>query len=293
MQTIMLAWAEREFFQSEPAMFYWAEQLHPDLLLFGFTVTNVAMIISEALNIPLIGFILQPTCMPSEQYPPVFPLKQEKYEKWRDEMRGKSAHDTVTQVKGVVEHTQLKAMRERRGIRASAQSTIASRTWEQMASANIPVVVPISPYAFGGRPKDWHSNALLTTYIFLKGKTVPTLTPSLEAFLSMAKGRKHKVVVLAFSSMPIEQADIFEITLKILTTCKAKVSVVALIGDHSNDAPLKDDVQEQVQEMVRQKRLFIDKGAPFGRLFPRVDAIVAHGTLTVNHSPWSLILSLS
>ena len=112
MQTIMLAWAEREFFESEPAMFYWAEKLHPDLLLFGFTVTNIAMIISEALNIPLIGFILQPTCMPSEQYPPVFPLKQEKFEKWRDDARGKSAHDTVTQVKGAVEKTKLFAMRD-------------------------------------------------------------------------------------------------------------------------------------------------------------------------------------
>jgi hypothetical protein len=42
--------------------------MRPELLVFGFTMAAVTMIISETLQIPLMGFILQPTCIPSKQY---------------------------------------------------------------------------------------------------------------------------------------------------------------------------------------------------------------------------------
>ena len=61
MQALMLSRSEVEFFGCEPAVFYWAKTMRPDVMIYGFTVASVAMVCSEALSIPAIGFILQPT----------------------------------------------------------------------------------------------------------------------------------------------------------------------------------------------------------------------------------------
>ena len=55
-------------------MFYWCDVLKPDYLIFGFTMTNIAMILSEKFKIPCAGFILQPTQFPSKAYMPVSPI---------------------------------------------------------------------------------------------------------------------------------------------------------------------------------------------------------------------------
>lgn len=73
-QYVMLARAEREFFDSEPAFFYWAESMRPDVILFTFVTASVSMIVSESLQIPLVGLILQPTVIPSKEYPAVVPI---------------------------------------------------------------------------------------------------------------------------------------------------------------------------------------------------------------------------
>ena len=61
MQTLMFSASEAEFFASEGVFFHWAQAERPDFVVFGFTLTHIAMIISEALDIPIVGFILQPT----------------------------------------------------------------------------------------------------------------------------------------------------------------------------------------------------------------------------------------
>jgi hypothetical protein len=90
LQSAMLARSEREFFESEPVYFHWvrlpmmnlivfpcvyihmyflatfqASVLRPDAIIYGFTMANIATIISEALRIPALGFILQvcDTCL--------------------------------------------------------------------------------------------------------------------------------------------------------------------------------------------------------------------------------------
>jgi hypothetical protein len=52
-------------------MYYWCDVLRPDCLVYGFTMVNVALILSEKFEIPACGFVLQPTSLPSTQYPPV------------------------------------------------------------------------------------------------------------------------------------------------------------------------------------------------------------------------------
>jgi hypothetical protein len=59
-------------------VFHWARELRPDLLCFGFTMAHIAMVASEALRIPLMGFVMQPTVIPSAQYPPLHVTNQPK-----------------------------------------------------------------------------------------------------------------------------------------------------------------------------------------------------------------------
>ena len=75
MQTLMLAMAEAEFFSSAPVIVSVAEALQreaaaglappPEVLVHGFTLTGVAMLVSERCRLPMAGFILQPASIPS------------------------------------------------------------------------------------------------------------------------------------------------------------------------------------------------------------------------------------
>merc|ERR1719188_1300727 len=56
----MLSASEADFFPSEGCFYHWAWVERPDFVVFGFTVMHVAMLVSEALSIPIVGFILQP-----------------------------------------------------------------------------------------------------------------------------------------------------------------------------------------------------------------------------------------
>ena len=40
--------------------YFWANEERPDFIVFGFTMCHVAMILSEGLRIPIVGFICQP-----------------------------------------------------------------------------------------------------------------------------------------------------------------------------------------------------------------------------------------
>merc|ERR1712080_659597 len=73
-QATILARAEGEFFDSEPVFFRTAQVMKPDLVIYGFTVASIAMIVSQALKIPILGFILQPTCIPSDDYTAIIPI---------------------------------------------------------------------------------------------------------------------------------------------------------------------------------------------------------------------------
>lgn len=55
---------QAEFFQSENAIYHWAKAMQPDAIIFGFTLTNIAMICSESLGIPIVG-ALNPGCIPN------------------------------------------------------------------------------------------------------------------------------------------------------------------------------------------------------------------------------------
>ena len=69
-QCMMLAWSEADFFASGPVLVSTAEELQQsavpvDLLIHSFTLTGLAMLVSERCQVPMAGFILQPSSIPS------------------------------------------------------------------------------------------------------------------------------------------------------------------------------------------------------------------------------------
>mmetsp|Transcript_17964 Transcript_17964/g.29140 ORF Transcript_17964/g.29140 Transcript_17964/m.29140 type:complete len:977 (+) Transcript_17964:168-3098(+) len=291
MQHLMLAMSEREFFDSEPPLYYWAKTMKPDYLMFGFTLASVAMIISEALKLPLIGFVLQPTCIPSKQYPPVVPLDENAYKKMLSMAEKKDKkHSDFSSIKVFVENNpvsgHLNHMRAKRGLAPikrftgkSIMHAFQSNTWTDLQQKGIPLIAPINDLAFGGKPDDWADTSVLTNYIFLRGGTVPPLSTEHVRFIKNAKQRGDKLLVLAFSSMPVEKLDILRIANKIISKCEKRVCVMAMIGSHTDDPGHDAEIESLAEKYKEEGRLIVSKGAPFGRLFPLMDCIVTHGGL--------------
>ncbi len=69
MQMIMLAASEANFFASAPVVAHQIERAATeqplDLLVSGFTMTGVGLLMSERFRVPVVNYVLQPTCIPS------------------------------------------------------------------------------------------------------------------------------------------------------------------------------------------------------------------------------------
>eukprot|EP00588_Corethron_pennatum_P029796 CAMPEP_0194317800 /NCGR_PEP_ID=MMETSP0171-20130528/14523_1 /TAXON_ID=218684 /ORGANISM="Corethron pennatum, Strain L29A3" /LENGTH=714 /DNA_ID=CAMNT_0039074521 /DNA_START=78 /DNA_END=2225 /DNA_ORIENTATION=+ len=280
MQKLMLSRSEMEFFGSEPAVFYWAKKLKPELLLYGFTMASITTVVSEALKIPLIGFMLQPTCIPSQQYPPTLPLKEKNYRLLTPE-KNQQSHEKMASFKYLIENTPtpnfidtMASMRRRRGLKPYATGT---SVYQELKDKNYPLVVPIHEALFGGKPKDWSENAVFTDCIFLRGDTVPPLADDAKTFLENAKAMDQgRVVVLAFSSMPVTRDQIVDIALRLISSCQRTICVFALSASGTGD---EGKLNSRALNAIKEGRLFLASRAPFGRLFSEADAIVLHGGL--------------
>jgi len=72
LQELMLAASEANFFASAPVFMHHLARLQAtaatkvDLIINAFTLTGVALMCGEAHGIPVAGFCLQPTCIPSD-----------------------------------------------------------------------------------------------------------------------------------------------------------------------------------------------------------------------------------
>eukprot|EP00516_Mucochytrium_quahogii_P001014 CAMPEP_0203751268 /NCGR_PEP_ID=MMETSP0098-20131031/5363_1 /ASSEMBLY_ACC=CAM_ASM_000208 /TAXON_ID=96639 /ORGANISM=" , Strain NY0313808BC1" /LENGTH=743 /DNA_ID=CAMNT_0050640903 /DNA_START=507 /DNA_END=2738 /DNA_ORIENTATION=+ len=280
----MLARTEREFFDSEPSFYYWAKRLEPDLICYTFTTVNLAMIISEAMKIPMIGFFLQPTVLPSHQYPALSPLKYEDVQNAGNQLETSDleGHKAFRWIKRQMENNvfthRLKEMRRRRGLDPHSRY---DNDFQRIRERNFPVICPIDPTLFGGKPSDWPKEAHLTTQIFLRGSAVPELSPDVEAFITGAKEKGFPLVVICFSSMPVSRIKILESALLMLDKCPGphKPAIFALIGNRSAGEATNADQEARASEYIHDGRLFIAKGAPFSKLFPRMDFIILHGGL--------------
>jgi len=242
MQLAMLARSEREFFASEPVFYLWTELLKPDAIIYGFTMVNIAMILSEKFQIPAVGFVLQPTSIPSRHYPPVASIDTH-FLSYFDLIERKAAnHDFLQAFKMWMEDdpffAPLSAMRERRGLRpfkGNGKSETFSLLLKQKSA---PIVIPINEIAFGGRPSDWPASIALTDFIFLQGDVVPRLSKEIQDFIQRAKEAGEPVIAMTFSSMPVSRGDIIQSALRIVNECVSKPRVIALSGSKVSVNPL-------------------------------------------------------
>ena len=280
MQLAMLARSEREFFASEPVYYFWTEVLEPDAIIYGFNLVNIAMIISEKFQIPAVGFILQPTSFPSDQYPPVATIDTH-FLSFFDKIEKKASnHDFLQTFKKWMEDDPiwqpLSSMRERRGLRPFKGKK--SETFTVLLQQNAPIVVPINEVAFGGHPPDWPSSIEMTDFIFLQGDSVPKLGENITDFIDKAHADGDPVVAMTFSSMPVSRGDIIHSTLRIVTECETHPRVIALSGSKVKDK-LPTHLQTQLNAQIEAGKILELEGAPFGLLFERLDALCVHGGL--------------
>ncbi|GBG31108.1 Sterol 3-beta-glucosyltransferase [Hondaea fermentalgiana] len=261
MQAAMLARMEREFFDSEPAFFYWAKRLQPDFLCYTFTTANLAFIISEALRIPMIGFFLQPTCLPSKSYTPITPLRRvtdaDASELSAFDLEG---HETFRRIKRLMENnlftSRLDDMYRRRGI---SRSFDGKNDFEVIVDRKFPIVVPIKEEAFGGKPPDWPVSTRMSDFIFLRTSGVPPLSDEIEDFIQSARDREYPVMCICFSSMPVTRIKILQSALHILDKCPGgyKPCIIALVGNRPDDEQRDQSQEARAEEYAKDKRLII------------------------------------
>eukprot|EP00667_Euglena_gracilis_P004023 EG_transcript_4038 len=289
MQALMLSRSEMEFFDSAPALMHWAKTLRPNVLIFGFTMTHIAMMISELLQIPMVGFILQPTIIPSNDLLALQPLVDSGCVRFCY-----ATQDAIAFRKNIADyspaHGDLNRIRKSFGL-----PTLPKRTsYQLLQDHNMPMVIPINEYCFGKRPADWASNTVFTDFIFLRQRhpaVVPTGLPEVptkpsiaalgtefSAFIEEAKRVGAPIVLMAFSSMPVPRHDILDMAIKVIRECPQKPRAIAVVGQEIK-VPLKPALAEQTSKLKEQNLLLEVAGCPFDVVFPHMACVIIHGGL--------------
>ncbi|CAK0860745.1 unnamed protein product, partial [Prorocentrum cordatum] len=204
-QALALSQSEKNFFDSEGCFFYWAWEERPDFIVFGFTVTEIAMIISEALEIPLVGFFLQP----------VHEIQR------RDENPTRVVDQLLGPVREGIDSAEFNAalmqimerlpdggitvnrMRRTRGLGRRPRGVYNFfLQYHELTTQRIPQVVPISDVVLGGQADQMRSEGMtLTSFIFLRSRSGGGLDRDVADFVDEAKSAGRKVAIMAFSSI--------------------------------------------------------------------------------------------
>ncbi|CAK0899344.1 unnamed protein product, partial [Prorocentrum cordatum] len=149
--------AEATMFESEGACFYWASVERPDFLVFGFNMSHIAMIISEALEIPTVGFFLQPT-RKVENRKHALSFIDEVLMPFREKVNGTTFNAVLMQVFDQVnttgESTAADFLRKTRGlIPTPLRLADEDLHFKELLRQNVPIVVPINSLMVeGSRP---------------------------------------------------------------------------------------------------------------------------------------------
>ena len=86
------------------------------------------------------------------------------------------------------------------------------------------------------------------------------------------------MIAMTFSSMPVRREDILNSAIKIVEKCKTHPRVIALIGNHISEV-IPHSLKTKLDKLVAQGKLLEGRGAPFGLLFGKLDALCVHGGL--------------
>ncbi|CAE7277773.1 ATG26 [Symbiodinium sp. CCMP2592] len=185
---------ERNFFPSEGCFYHWAAEERqrrymsdvspsratdlsssasfdgrPDFIVFGFTVCHLAMIIGEALSIPLVGFICQPDHKIEERRDTSTAVDQ-LLEPTRKAMNSEGFNAALMSVmqQMSVRGQSLNCLRRTRGlITIPAGLTDSMVHFDELHEQGVPMVVPISPVAVGNYLQQLQ-HYILTDFVFLR-----------------------------------------------------------------------------------------------------------------------------
>eukprot|EP00439_Symbiodinium_sp_Y106_P063650 s1407_g9.t2 len=283
LQALVFSRSEVEFFSSEGCFFHWAWEERPTFIVFGFLMIHVAMIISEALQIPIVGFILQPL----REIEPTMERTalDELFGPLRRVFAGQKFNAVLQQVmESLPDRYTLRDLRLSRGLAPCPSNILASNQQaEELRHHNVPLIVPVSPVALGEQVATLAEKGMrLTDFIFLRQGSCQ-LDAEVSDFIARAKQDRRKVVAMTFSSMPVGERRMLEIAAAICRRCHTpeegrKPVVIALVSGQPPEETTIPDIQ-RLEE--KQRLLVLRRPVDFGALFPKVDAAILHGGLGV------------
>merc|ERR1719336_1895123 len=196
-----------------------------------------AAFLSENHDIPLMGFILQPSVIPSSDLEAVTPIDSHAISFMDNLEKNVVGHGSLKKLKAFFETNPI----------WGALNTIRARyklpkqkkgTWHYFQKLDVPLIIPIRQYAFGDRPKDWKSNTVFTDFIYLRTPMdkVQSLNKELTDFFAVGGEMKERpTILIAFSSMPVGLKTIVKIIVKMATQCEAKPRIIGVTGVRPNE----------------------------------------------------------
>jgi len=271
---------------------------------------GAAMVVSEYCQVPLAGFILQPTCIPSsdsewkaivpirasresgglrgtvESVPVVGSLHQSARLTFSEKLAETFTDHTFVNILKKMAELNIPQLRARFGLQGNVY------TWPTLLGLETPMVIPIQPGTIQA-PSDWHDWIQFTDFIFLTSKTVSknAFGEELDDFIHSARAEGRKLMAMTFSSMPVSREKMLLSALKMIALGKHPLSLV-YIGKRYDEVNMGcKDLQsklvttrhrklEEVMAELKQRKLFIEvERAPFDILFREMDAFVIHGGL--------------
>ena len=284
MQTLMMAASESNFFPSAPVIVHQLDRLQRrgskvDLLVCSFTLTGVALLVSQRCGVPLAGFCLQPTCIPSKQREWVNVTAIDSHGmSLIDDLEAKyfTSHATLRRLKSMFERNpfatwSLPKLRQKFGLPPAD-------TWPTVFREDVPMIIPMKPGTFV-RPSDWPDSVRCTDFIFLRSAAPGggKLAPELQSFNDAARRAGRKLVVMTFSSMPVPRATMLERAVKMLDEGKHPFSLVYVGARQKDEIGAK--LEADAARLAAEGRLLELERADFGVLFRQMDAFIVHGGL--------------
>ncbi|CAE7352899.1 UGT80A2 [Symbiodinium natans] len=283
LQMIALSRSEAEFFSSatvfvDSVKAMESEPKPVDLIMFGFTLAGVAALVGEHCQKPVVGLILQPSCIPS------------KVEDWKaihaiHSPDGKSLLDTIDEM-AFTSHSSLKLLKDLAEKNPFASWNLnrlrklfglgPANTWQAYNQAKVPIIIPMPPGTFQ-RPQDWPSNIIQTDFIFLRSQASGEKKSLGEVggFIEAARQAGKKLCLITFSSMPVPRRTLLRIIVKMVS--EAKFDIAVLYVGRIEEGP--EDLERAARQFKEQNRFFEARAVDFGLLFPEMDCFVVHGGL--------------
>jgi hypothetical protein len=294
-QAVCLANSEQNFLSAEGCFFYWAWEEQPDFIVFGFTGTHIALIISEALQIPIVGFLLQPAHELEQRINPAT-VRDQLLGPVRQIIGTQEFNAALQQIMELVGDggPTLNTLRLSRGLAPGPRGIQDDfLQYAELTAQNVPQIVPISPLALGSHAQALRERGLTPTdFIFLRRGMADSLDNDVSNFIHRARSERRQIVLMSFSSMPVGERKILQAAVEVCKHCMVSdkdgtksrhPAFIAMVNNQEFDrVPAESALLSDIERMQSERKLLVVRsGVSFGALFPKIDAAVLHGGLGV------------